>query len=143
MEAEKYFQRVRAAAQQVLKIAEAENLPFLKAKVERTYGDVDFEKQDYEKAFHHLFKACEVLASAVKDRKDIPLQYQRRLAENADRLQERLHTLPDLKSTRLYTEMLLFKFEKMPANTRQGMSVVESKLRATLQLSSQFAVSFI
>jgi tetratricopeptide (TPR) repeat protein len=143
VEAERYFQKVRQAAQQVLKIAEADHLPFLKAKVERTWGDVDFEKQDYKKAFHHLFKACEVLANAMKETKDVPMHYQRRLAENADRLQERLHTLPDLNSTRQYAQMLLYKFEKLPANTRQGMSMVESKLRATLQLSSQFAVSFI
>jgi tetratricopeptide (TPR) repeat protein len=133
-EADRYFEKVREATWQVSQIAEAENLPFFRAKAERTFGDVDFEKQDYEKAFEHLFKACELLASAERERKEFPVQYQRRLAENADRLQERLHALRDPEETCHFATMLLNELKKLPEDIQKALSLVETKLHATLQL---------
>jgi|GEM_PF-5058300 len=136
-EANRFFEQVRKVTQKAFEIAERDDLPFLHAKVERITGDVDFERQDYDKAFNHLFRSCEVLAQALEADQSSPIQdqYRRRLRENADRLQERLNALPDINNTRYFAENLLGRIAIMPAGLKNIFGVVEAKLRSTLQLS--------
>jgi tetratricopeptide (TPR) repeat protein len=135
-EADRYFEKVRDMTQRAFAIAEREDLPFLRAKVERISGDVDFEKPDYDRAFDHLFRSCEVLASAMRQTQAAPIQYQyqRRLTENADRLQERLLALPDPVRTRFYAGSLLQRLQALPEDLQMTLGLVATKLQATLQL---------
>lgn len=138
-EANLYFERVRVAANKAFEIADREELPFLRAKVERITGEVDFEEQDYEKAFNHLFHACELLASAMKESKELPyrFQYEQRLAENKDRLQERLQALPDPRDTQFFAKNLLARFDNLPDEAQKmTLGLVATMLRSTLQLST-------
>ncbi|RMD92255.1 MAG: tetratricopeptide repeat protein [Calditrichaeota bacterium] len=130
---ESFLNQVLTSSKKAFDVAEQEDKPFLKASVERTSGDIEFEKQDYDKAFEHFFKACEVLATS-KEEVQSPFEYQFNLIRNADRLEERLHALPIPEKLK-FTNILLEELNKKPDNVKENLKIVETKLKTTLQLN--------
>lgn len=63
------------------------------------------------------------------------IEYHRRLADIADRMQERLQALPDASATQTYTTRLLEKIAAEPEPIRRNLKMVETKLKATLELN--------
>jgi tetratricopeptide (TPR) repeat protein len=116
-------------------IAEAHGLTNIMAKIERSSGDVDFEKQDYEKAFWHFFRACELMARAASEKGGPAVQYQRRLAENANRLQQKLHALPKSEQTQKYAEKVLAWIDDVPQDIREPLFLLKTFVTETLQIN--------
>ena len=138
--ASRMFSQVEDMAQQVTVIAEKENLPHLLDKVALTTGDVYFERENFERAFENLYKACGIVSQTKNETALSTGEYQRRLTKIADRLQERLHALPTPIETMNYTKKLLDKLSQEPEDIQENLQVVETKLRATLQLSNEISI---
>jgi tetratricopeptide (TPR) repeat protein len=133
-EAEEYFRKSEECGREAKVIAELQRLTNILAKVERTAGDIDFERQDYEKAFWHFFTACELMAKAANEKGGYALQFQRRLTENASRLQQRLQALPQQEGTQ-YAKKILAWIENLPQEIRERLLVLQTFLYETLQLN--------
>jgi len=133
-QAETHLSQAIKYGQEARKIAKTHGLITILANLERANGDICFELQDYEKAFKHFLNACHLLAQAVAEKKQSPIQIQQRLAENANRLQQKLHMLP-LQDEAEYARKILTWMNDYPKATRTQLSVVRNFLRETLHLS--------
>ena len=92
---ERLLRKAEEKAWETLSLAEEHGYTYLKAKVMRTFGDVAYERGEYDEAFEQYVTACEVWAEVVGEKKEPVVQMRRRYEETLDRLQEQLHKLPD------------------------------------------------
>ncbi|MDZ7292568.1 MAG: tetratricopeptide repeat protein [candidate division KSB1 bacterium] len=129
-----YLKQAISYGREAQKIAQNHGLMTILANVERTTGDIDFEQQDYEKAFQHFLNACHLIAQAAHAKGRIAIQFQQRLAENANQLQQRLHALPRQEETK-YAKKILNWMDDLPHEIASQLSVLRTFLDETLQLS--------
>lgn len=139
--AEKYLSETQKNAREAADIAKDEAMPFLLAKVEQTNGEIAFDRRQYKKAFESMFRACELISGQLRQPHVSPFEYQRQLAELADRLQERLQTLPKPGQTLEFAQTLMERIESEPQEIRQNLSLLQTKLQATIELSNLIQTS--
>jgi len=94
-EHERLLKKTEEKARETLSLAERYGYAYLKAKVLRTFGDVAYERGEYDGAFEQYVTACETWAEVVGEKREPVVQMRRRYEETLDRLQEQLHKLPD------------------------------------------------
>jgi len=130
-----YLSRALQYGQEAKAIAKKHRLKMILANIERMAGEIDFEKQDYDKAFRHYLHACQIVAEAVQAKSGPAMQLQQRLAENANRLQQKLHALPKPEETQKYATTVLGWVDDLPKEIGSHLSILRTFLQETLQLS--------
>jgi tetratricopeptide (TPR) repeat protein len=111
------------------------------ANVERESGEIDFEKKDYKKAFEHFLNSCHLIAEAAAARGKLAVQLQQRLTENANRLQQKLHTLPAQEEAQ-YAQQILGWMDGFSEEVNSQLAVLRTFLKETLRLSQYSFAAF-
>jgi tetratricopeptide (TPR) repeat protein len=140
-QSESLFNQAVKYGREAAAIAEEHGLKTILANVERTNGEIDFEKRDYEKAFQHFLNSCHLIAEAATERGKLAMQLQQRLTENANRLQQKLHTLPMPEEAK-YAQQILDWMEDFSEEVNSQLAVLRTFLQETMRLSQLAFTAF-
>ncbi|MGH7451247.1 MAG: tetratricopeptide repeat protein, partial [bacterium] len=140
-QAENYLDQAIKYGREAEAIANEHGLKMILANVERTNGEIDFEKQDYEKAFKHFLNSCHLIAEAATERGRFAMQLQQRLTDNANRLQQKLHTLPMPEEAK-YAQQILGWMDDFSEEVNSQLAVLRTFLNETLHLSQYSFATF-
>jgi tetratricopeptide (TPR) repeat protein len=136
--AEEHLALAEEKGQEALRLAENYDYSYLRAKILRTFGDVAYIREEYERAFDRYLDACVEMVNVVEAEQGSVVQMQRRYEEIIDHLQEQLHGLASYDQVTLHAQRLRDELDRRGAADRLGELV--RVLEQTLSVSQQIRV---